>query len=165
MSARTLVLRFFALLTLAVWVGGFTFYSAVVIPELHGAMGSVEAGDITRRVTDPLNAIGAVALGVWWALEAVDRSEVRARVRRTRLGLLAATSAILAFLVLLHRVMDGRLDAGRLNGFYPLHRVYLIASTLQWLANLGLLAVAVVGWGARNDHAVEAPNEGERGSA
>ncbi len=33
------------------------------------------------------------------------------------------------------------MDLGRTQSeeFYPLHRVYLIASTVQWLANLGLL--------------------------
>ncbi len=42
--------------------------------------------------------------------------------------------------------MDGRLESGSLRGFYPLHRIYLIASTAQWLANLGLLAVVLVPW-------------------
>jgi hypothetical protein len=85
-----------------------------------------------------LNAIGGVAL----VLAGPDRSDGSARVRRGRAVLLAASAATLAGLVVLHRVMDARLDEGQLAGFYPLHRLYLWTSTIQWLANVGLLGLA-----------------------
>jgi hypothetical protein len=55
---RVRVLRFLGLLGLIVWVGGFTFYSAGVIPVLHDVTPSRDAGRITQRVTDRLNLRG-----------------------------------------------------------------------------------------------------------
>jgi hypothetical protein len=146
MSTRSLALRFLGLLTLSIWVGGFTFYSAVVIPILHDAIGTSETGAITRRVTHAINAAGVATVAVWWLIVGLERSLASGslRLRRARFWLLAGTSALLVFLVVLHRVMDDRLDAGRLQGFYPLHRVYLIASTAQWFLNLGLLLVPLL---------------------
>ena len=63
------------------------------------------------------------------------------RLRRARLWLSACSTLILGLLVALHRVMDHRLDTGQWGDFYSLHRAYLIASTAQWLLNLGLLLV------------------------
>jgi hypothetical protein len=136
-------LRFLALVVMAIWFGGFTFYGAVVIPALHDVFGSVEAGQVTQRVTTTLNVIGVVAIAAWWLLTvAMPRDCVDVR-GKAQFALLAATTALLVFLIVLHREMDRRLDAGILVGFYPLHRVYLIASTVQWFVNLGLLAVSL----------------------
>lgn len=145
---RLLFLRFVCLVTLSIWVGGFTFYSAVVIPILHEFLGPVDTGYVTRQVTDSINAAGFVTAACWWLLVWVDRKpsdqeRVPIRARRIRLGFLSTTSAILLFLVGLHQIMDGRLDSGDLREFYPLHRVYLIASTIQWFANLGLMSTLI----------------------
>jgi hypothetical protein len=146
MNARLLVLRWIALVALSVWVGGFTFCSAVVIPTLHDVLGSLETGSVTREVTDALNLAGVVALASWWVLVVSERSLGPARARRWRVGLLTADTASLIGLFALHRVMDRRLDSGSLRGFYPLHRAYLIASTAQWVVSLGLLAVSLRVW-------------------
>jgi hypothetical protein len=62
MSLRGIVSRLlctFYLVALAVWIGGFTFYSGVVIPALHDQFGDAFlVGMVTRRVTDTLNGIG-----------------------------------------------------------------------------------------------------------
>lgn len=144
MPLQSFVFRLLCLLALSVWMGGFTFYSAVVIPVLHDSLGSLETGYVTQRVTDYLNVIGVGTVLIWWAAAWVERSVGSARGRRTRLVLLATTTLILLGLIVLHRVMDGRLEAGSLRGFYPLHRVYLIASTVQWLVNLGLMTTLLV---------------------
>lgn len=146
MSLRLFALRFLCLLSLAVWCGGFTFYSAAVIPVLHDEMDSLQAGRITQRVTHSLNAAGVATLMLWWLEALLEPSSGQARIRRARLLLLGVSTAILTLLVLLHRVMDQRLAAGGLRGFYPWHRAYLIASTIQWFANLGLFATALVHW-------------------
>jgi hypothetical protein len=146
MSLRTFALRFLALVLLATWFGGFTVYSAVVIPELHEVLGNLEAGSVTRRVTLSLNAIGASAVAAWWILIALERRERLYDLLRLRSGLLAATSAVLVVLVILHRFMSTHLDTEGLRGFYPLHRAYLIASTAQWFLNLALLAASLVAW-------------------
>ena len=147
MPLRSLVLRFLSVLSLAVWVGGFTFYSAVVIPVLHDVLGSLDTGYVTQRVTDFLNVAGVASVSVWWFAVWAERSLGSARARRLRLGSLAGTTLLLVLLVILHRVMDRRLETGSLRGFYPLHRAYLIVSTAQWFLNLGVVAASLVLWG------------------
>ena len=140
MSLRLAALRFLALTLLAIWLGGFTFYSAAVIPVLHDAVGSVQGGSVTQHVTNRLNAVGGVTLLVWWALAVQDRDGLTPAWKRRRTGLLCVTAGLLLALAALHAVMDERLSRVGLRGFYPLHRAYLITSTVQWLVNLGLLA-------------------------
>lgn len=145
LSARS-SFRLLSVLSLAVWVGGFTFYSAVVIPVLHDVLGSLETGYVTQRVTDFLNVAGVASVSVWCLAAWAERAAVPVAARRVRLGLLAVTTLLLLLLIALHRVMDGRLETGSLRGFYPLHRVYLLASTAQWFPNVGLIASSLVLW-------------------
>ena len=144
MPLRSLVVRVFCLLGLSVWMGGFTFYSAVVIPVLHESLGSLATGFVTQQVTDYLNAIGVGAVLVWWVAASVERRAGPARVRAVRLLLLVTNTVILVGLIALHRIMDGRIETGSLRGFYSLHRVYLMASTIQWLVNIGLMSAELV---------------------
>jgi hypothetical protein len=139
-------LRGLGILGLIVWVGGFTFYSAGVIPVLHDAMPMRAAGRITQRVTDRLNLAGTVTVLIWWVLIGVERRLGPSRVRIARALLLLATTLLLAALVWLHAMMDDRLAEGRLAGFYPWHRAYLIVSTIQWFVNLGLLGLSLRLW-------------------
>src|SRR4051794_2338355 len=104
--------RWFALVGMSVWLGGFTFYSAVVLPILHDEMGSLESGRVTGEVANSLNAIGAGAVAAWWVLVWVERSVGERWARRIRAGLLGVTTAILVGLAALHPVMDARLEAG-----------------------------------------------------
>lgn len=127
---------------MALWTGGFTFYSAVVVPSLHESFDSFQVGDVTRHVTWVLNLAGLVTVTIWWLGGRPGRS---GGVRRVQTALLAVTTALLAAQFVLHSVMSARLDAGTVRSFYPLHRVYLWASTLQWAANVGLLVGVVSG--------------------
>ena len=136
------VLRRFYWVALSIWLGGFTLYSAVVIPILHDHLGvPFEVGLITRRVTNVLNAIGVVTLlvGWWLVVDPGARPADRNSTNRLRSAPLAISTLCLAALVVLHVVMDAKLDRGRLAGFYSWHRAYLWISTVQWLANLALL--------------------------
>ena len=152
MTIWTILLRCLLLVALTVWVGGFTFYSAVVIPVLHESLGSLDTGFVTQRVTDHLNAAGGVTWALWWLAAWVDRSAKPDLARHLRLWFLVATTIILLALIGLHDLMDRRLGSGSLRGFYPLHRTYLIASTARWLANLGLMLLVLVFW--RNSSSV-----------
>ena len=59
MRTWTIILRWLFLVALSIYIGGFTFYSAVVIPILHDRLeSSLETGLITQRVTDMLNLLG-----------------------------------------------------------------------------------------------------------
>ena len=150
-SVQILAVRWLALVSLAVWFGGFTFYSAVVIPVLDGAMGKVEAGSlVTREVTDALNLIGLATLGIWWWLVWLERSLGGLWARRVRVGLIALDTAVLVGLFAMHQVLDRKLDEGRMEGFYPLHETYLIASTVHLAANLALVALSLWIWDRPN---------------
>ncbi|GAC1464446.1 MAG: hypothetical protein NVSMB9_03130 [Isosphaeraceae bacterium] len=144
---RLLALRWVALSALSVWVGGFTFYSAAVIPVLHDAIGTIETGAITRQVTDTLNATGVVAVTSWWILVGTELGIRRGRGFRLRVGLLLTSTLILLAQFQLHVVMDQRLDTQSLKHFYRLHRFYLIGSTIQWATNLGMLGASLWIWG------------------
>ena len=143
-----LALRWVALVTFAIWFGGFTFYSAVVIPVLHDELGGIGQGAITGEVTNTLNAIGVGTVAAWWVLVGVERSVGGRRARWGRVGLLAVTTAVLFGLIALHPVLDARLEAGSRRDFFSLHQVYLIASTVQWVVNLALLALTLGLWQA-----------------
>lgn len=128
---------------LALWLGGFTFYSAAVIPILHDELGSpTDTGFVTQRVTDVLNVIGIVVVLLGCAGAVAERRWSRGRRAGTlpAILLLVASSICLAGLLVLHRVMDRALEAGSSPHFYTLHRAYLWLSVVQWAANLGLMA-------------------------
>ena len=142
--------RFLFIAAVAFWLGGFTFYTSVVIPVGTHTLGSVRQGFITQQVTGWLNVAGAVALPlVFWNMAAVWR----ARGRAMRFAL-AATWVVMAVveieLFVLHPMMDRLLDLrakhvldyGR---FDHLHYIYLMSSTVQWA--VGLIHVWCAGAG------------------
>lgn len=151
MTWPLLALRSLAMIAHVVWVGGFTFYGAVVIPILHERFGSLDGGLVTGVVADRINAVGGGAVALWWVVAWVERHRGPAHARRIRLGLIGLTTAALAFLVVDHQILDARLERDGLRGFYAHHRVYLIASTIQWAANLGIVPASLAIWGHRPD--------------
>jgi hypothetical protein len=139
MTTGNKILRLLFLVALSIYIGGFTFYSAVVIPILHDRLkSSFEAGLVTQRVTNALNALGGVTLLLGWCALGLTVA-CRGRVSRWQSCALLTSSVCLVVLVVLHRVMDEKLATASLAGFYPRHRAYLWTSTIQWFANLGLL--------------------------
>ncbi len=138
--------RYLAGVAFVVWFGGFTFYAAVVVPDLHEALGGMETGEISRRVGFALNTIGGAAVGLGWLRLGTDRAARAGWRGGIRAGLLALTTLLLLALVVIHGVLSARLDSGASrSSFFPLHEVYLIVSTAQWAANLGLMAVEAIG--------------------
>jgi hypothetical protein len=144
----TLVRRFVVLIALMFWQGGFTFYSAVVVPIGQDMFGRKQ-GFLTRGVTDYLNLSGAIAL----VLLAWDVAVVRAPVSRRAARWLAwlVMAAGLAALVWLHPHMDRYLDLEELRivdrrGFRYEHRWYLWISTGQWSAGLVFTLLTLLAW-------------------
>ncbi len=133
--------RFVAIWTLAVWLGGFTFYAASVIPILHDQLGgALESGLVTQQVTIELNWLGVATVTIGLLAAIFERAFAwRGTFRsKTSLGLLAATALCLVGLFVLHPILDRRLEAGEMASFYPLHRAYLWVSTVQWVTNSAL---------------------------
>ncbi|MFO0951828.1 MAG: DUF4149 domain-containing protein [Isosphaeraceae bacterium] len=148
-SLGSLSLRWLAIVSLAVWFGGFTFYSAVVVPVLGEVMGKVESGSmVTREVTVTLNQIGVGTLAVWWVLSALERNAGGVWRARLRWGCLAVNSGLLVWLFVLHGVLGQQLDEGSMTGFYARHEFYLILSTVQWTLNLALVGLTLRIWRA-----------------
>jgi hypothetical protein len=141
----TTLRRLILLVALMFWQGGFMFYGSVVITVGAQVLGSeLEQGFVTQSVTNYLNIAGAVCLTIWGI--------VLWRERTTWLGwtLWLGLVVSLAALAVLHGRMDQRLEFGSHavtgQGFYSLHRVYLMISTAQWLAALTLLALTMHSW-------------------
>jgi hypothetical protein len=140
---RIATVREFAYVTaVALWLGGFTFYGAVVI---HVGMkvlgGHVRQGFITQRVTGQLNWIGVAALAILvWHATAIWPG--CGRVARSGLALsLLIMIVIQAALFIMHPMLDRLLDFDAHTvvdeaRFRALHRHYLTASTVQWGAGL-----------------------------
>jgi hypothetical protein len=133
--------RFLFIAAVAFWLGGFTFYTSVVIPVGTRTLGSVRQGFITQQVTGWLNVAGAIALPLmFWNMAAVWR----AASRPLRFALVATwvlMAVVEVELFALHPAMDRLLDIrakhvldyGR---FDHLHYIYLMSSTFQWAAGL-----------------------------
>lgn len=149
MRPWVLVLRWAALVSLAVWFGGFTFYSAFVIPVLEEVLGKRDAGSlVTREVTVTLNRLGVTTLAVWWLLLAVERRLGGLWPRRARATVLLVNTGLLAVLFPMHQTLGRMLDEGTTRGFYRLHENYLIVSTAQWVALQALLVLSLWLWRA-----------------
>ena len=137
-------LRLLARVAIATWFGGFTFYAAAVVPDLHDHLGGLETGEVSRRVAVILYAIGGAALFLGSIEFATDRELRRGRMGKARLGLIVANALLLVGLVALHRSLGARLDGGEsLSTFRTSHERYLMVWTAQWLAILGWMGLDV----------------------
>lgn len=149
----TLLRRFLVIQILALWQGGFLFYASFVVPTGTEVLGSATAqGVITARVTNALNACGLVALALlaWDIAAARDPS---ARRTSARWWLWTAALACQFLLLFFHMVLVAFMDPGQRyvvirRPFYPIHRIYLWTSTVQWAVCLGLAWLALRAWSA-----------------
>ena len=144
--------RLLAVLLLAVWWGGFTFYALVVVPTGHSVLRSkVRQGFITQQVTNQLNVLGAVTLALLlWQCAATRRETDSPAWFRTAAISWVVLAVTLALLFWLHPRLDALLDAEHRSviddtKFYALHRIYLVVATVQWLAGVVHLASLVRG--------------------
>lgn len=143
-SFATSFLRFLARVAFAIWFGGFTFYAAVVVPDLHENLGGVETGEISRRVAPFLSMSGAAALALGWVVFGTDRTQRTGWRGKVRLGLLLVNCVLLITLVLMQRSLGNDLDTRQsMSAFRQLHEVYLTTWTAQWLAILGYVGLDV----------------------
>jgi hypothetical protein len=144
----TVLRRALVLAALALWLGGFIFYSAVVVPIGSARLGFNVQGGITQRVTEVLNVVGIVALlPLGW--DALAGAPARGRWPRRALWLVLA--ATLAGLWALHPLLADLMGpAGegvrQRPHFRRLHLAYLGVSAAQWLAGVLYLVLTVRDW-------------------
>jgi NAD/NADP transhydrogenase beta subunit len=141
-----LSVRALALLSYAIWVGGFTFYGAVVLWSVHEAFGSLDSGKITQAITVPLNWIGVATLAVWALLAWLERAKQPKWAWWSLVAMIAVSSLLQVGLFIDHGILDRRLAEFGLEGFYAYHSVYLNISTFQWGVNLLMIPLVVWLW-------------------
>lgn len=138
-TERVGVLAWFALAM--IWLGGLTFYAAVVVPIGAAVTDSTTQGFVTQRVTFWLNVLGVAYVALTWA-------DMRGAAGRGRQVTWCVVATAQMMLWLLHPVLDRMLDPDTLSisdveDFYRWHRYYLLATTIQWgaaVAHVGLRA-------------------------
>jgi hypothetical protein len=146
--------RFFVLLAFAIWFGGLSFYSVVVIPTAHSVLRShLRVGFITQGVTHWINATGAAVLALLMWDYLASRKEGTRRLRLSTWGVMVIAQATL---LALHPILDSRLDATSKDivepdRFYELHRVYLLVTTAQWAAALPHLWTVLREWASKDE--------------
>jgi hypothetical protein len=128
--------RFLVVIALMFWQGGFTFYSAVVVPIGQDVVGKSVQPFITRQVANGINLAGAAALLVLVLDLAAAPRETR-WAHRVRWALWLGMAAALAVLVWLHPQIDHFMDLESQEiisrkALRPWHRAYLWVSTVQW---------------------------------
>jgi hypothetical protein len=147
-----LVRRFLVLAVLMFWVGGFTFYGAVVVPVGLHVIGVKEQSRVTGPSTFVLNVAGAFALVpfLWDVLRCGDASVRRQGVRWVSWAGMALTLAVLFWL---HRLLTLHVLAGLPSNdpvFHAMHRGYLWVGTLQWVCSLVFTGASLGAWRAED---------------
>jgi hypothetical protein len=151
----TTLRRLLVLQVLLLWQGGFLFYVSFVVPAGTAVLGSAAAqGAVTARVTDVLNVLGVLGL-IALALDAALTRDPTHRRTTARWWCWWLAFACQFVLFVSHRLLDAFMDPGRTHvvvrpPFYPVHRVYLWASTVQWLACLVFAALTLAAWRAED---------------
>ena len=153
---RATLCRILAIAVFSLWWGGFTFYSLVVIPIGQEVLRShVKVGFITEKVTHQLNVIGLFTLSaLLWNLLSAWRTS-RPPLRLGLAGTWLVLAALLGVLFVLHPQLQRLLDHPAREvvdepRFYGLHRVYHIVTTVQWLAALVHVFLALSEWRRRD---------------
>jgi len=141
----------FLLALFAVWFGGFTFYTAIVVPIGTDVLGSSRTqGFVTQQVTNQLNFVGGFAI-FFQLLDLVCFR--RDRSRKLNIGLtvtIVGIASLWIVLLVVHPMLDAMLEPEHQHvadesNFYQMHRVYLWASTVQWLFCWAWLVLFLMG--------------------
>jgi hypothetical protein len=145
----SVVRRVILLISLMFWQGGFMFYGGVVVPVGAKVLGSEsEQGFITQAVTNYLNGAGAVCLIIW--LEHLWH-ERRSGVLPLEWYVWGIATLSLCVLVTTHYQMDRLLNIGSKTildyaAFGRYHKLYILTSSLQWIASLVMLLLTLFRW-------------------
>ena len=136
-SMLTAVRQYLVVLAIALWLGGFTFYAAVVVPtgaEVLG--GSVEQGFVTRARHAAFE-LRSRSPRCWFCC-GMSSPSAASCWPPPGWAMLLAQLALFAF----HRRLDAMLDPAThdiADDFHFLHEVYLWIAAIQW--GLGLAHV------------------------
>ena len=135
----------------ALYWGGLTFYTGIVVRVIHMVLNDpMDGGLITQKVTFVLQVLGICTL----PLMMVNDFSVARRNKRfglTLFGLTFILACSLTWLFVVHSQLDQLIDTERLMitdriEFDAAHRRYNQTTTVQWLAAVIYLPLAVHSW-------------------
>ena len=131
------------------------FYGGVVVPVGGRILGSeTKQGFITQSVTNYLNLAGLVCLLLWTEHLWFERKR---GVSRFEWGTLLIVAVLLGLLAMVHVNMDHVLDSRSESvishpRFDLYHKLYIGASSAQWLGSLVMLFLASRRWYPQTPH-------------
>jgi len=128
---------FFITFLFALWWGGFTFYSSIVVHLGMEILGDhIKMGMITKSVTNYINGIGSIVLFI--SLPFLIANKKTGENYFHTIGwewfVLVCLQLVLLYV---HHVLASMITvAGTITlqpGFYNVHRIYLLTSTAMWV--------------------------------
>lgn len=129
--------RLFILLVWATWWGGIFFYASVVVPIGTEAIGSVEQGFLTQKVSRIHNGLSFAFLACL-VIESV-------RLRSISVGVLSATlAANVLFQTFWHARLTSNMNFAEHSvptTFYQQHAVYLWLFAVEWIQGMMISAM------------------------
>ena len=146
MATRIALIFMFAL-----YWGGLTFYTGVVVRIIHMVLNDpMDGGLITQQVTLVLQVLGACTLPLM-LLNDVDVARRSKRLGLALLGLTLLLSFALAALFVVHAQLDRVIDVQQMVitdrvEFDAAHRRYNQSTTVQWLAAFIYLPLTLYSW-------------------
>jgi hypothetical protein len=152
-NARPLheLLRLATFWAIAIWQGGFVFYSGFVVKIGSWELNSdLQQGFITRRVTLELENLGWIAL-IIWALSLWGTHFSRQPLKITAAVLWCAILALHLGLHFQWHAVDHALDVTSRSlkdpqAFFVAHRIFVWSASLQWLLVVILSGVTLQAW-------------------
>ncbi|MAI30487.1 MAG: hypothetical protein CMM07_02305 [Rhodopirellula sp.] len=151
MTEMRMFARIAFILMFALYWGGLTFYTGFVVRIIHMVLNDpLDGGLITQKVTIVLQILGACTL----PLMLVNDISIARQSRRLGLSLFGLTlilSLALVALFVVHSQLDGVIDAKEMiitdrDKFDAAHRRYNQSTTVQWIATVIYLPLAVYSW-------------------
>lgn len=157
------VQRVFTILAVALWFGGFTFYTACVVRVGSKVVGGLTQGYITKQVTEVLEILAAImAVGVALDIATSWKSVGRwMRISQCTAWLTMAGSTV--GIIFIHHNMNALLDASTMakpnhDLFSPFHQAYQFISTCLWIATVAYVVMMVSNYQRRTSSHPASPN-------
>lgn len=146
-----MLLRIALVFMFALYWGGLTFYTGIVVRIIHLVVNDpMDGGLITQKVTVVLQVLGVCTLPLMVIndIAAIRRSKP---IGMTLIGLTLLLSCALVALFVVHAQLDALIDgqAGVIadrEAFEKAHRRYNQSTTVQWLAAVIYLPLAIHSW-------------------
>lgn len=139
--------RFLVMLTFMLWLGGFLFYSGLVVPTGRSILRPPSSqAFVTREVTGTLTWIGiAGLLTLIWELATCQDW------RKTRLAVWLILAITLGIMTWLHAPLSSYMDTKTQTildreAIKPYHWGYMIAGSLQMIAGLLYVGLTISAW-------------------